>query len=95
MIQDVFDQDPLYAGQQDDELDDKNAVELLSADKFRELAEVTRVKLMWYLVKTLTIFIAILVGIYFWILTNKKSFVANSVNAYNPSNDGIRIVHHA
>ena len=85
----------MYNGQQDDNvLEDKNAVELLSADKFKELAEVTRVKLMWYLVKSLGIFIVILVGIYFWILTNKKSFVTDSVNAFDPSSNGIKIVHH-
>ena len=69
--------------------------ELLTVEEFQDLAEKTRVQLYYYVCKTSVVMIAILVGIYFWIISGRKSYLADSVNAYLPSSDGLRIVHHA
>ena len=36
-----------------------------------------------------------LVGVYFWMVSGKKAFLADSVTAYNFGSNGIKIVHQA
>ena len=50
---------------------------------------------MKWLVGYSVVFIAILAGVYFWMISGKKAFLADSVNAYLPSSDGITVVHQA
>tara|TARA_B110000285_G_C14590142_1_gene366011 strand:+ start:189 stop:458 length:270 start_codon:yes stop_codon:yes gene_type:complete len=69
--------------------------ELLTVEEFQELAEKTRVQLYYYVCKTSVVMISILIGVYFWIISGRKSYLAESVVAYLPSSDGIKLVHHA